>query len=192
MRRRFSWMRQLPPSCVKCATSRRIARPRCTSKCEYRALFRARDHFGAEIGGDQVDRPALGRQLEVVQHHGDRIRLLPGGAGGAPDAQALARARGSCRSCGRTSSRNLLERRAVAKEGRFVRRHRLGHGARQRVAAVAQFVDERIDRAKAEAPHHGRKPALDQGRLVRRQHEARTAAHHLRQEGEVSGFIGAS
>ncbi len=48
----------------------------------------AGDGVAGNIGGDQIDGPAIGGSHRV-QHHGQRLGFLAGGAGRRPDAQAF-------------------------------------------------------------------------------------------------------
>ena len=62
------------------------------------------EHFLGQVGGDDFDPPSGERGAHFLQAHRQRIRLLAGRAGGAPDPDALA-ARAGLRTSGMIVSR---------------------------------------------------------------------------------------
>src|ERR1700758_2081415 len=79
------------------------------------ALPRLLQHLAGEIGRQDVDAPAGDLALHGFETHGERIRLLAGRSGGAPDAD---RARGAARRDQRRhdGGAKMLERYLVAEE----------------------------------------------------------------------------
>ena len=86
---------------------------------------RPREHLAGDVGGQQGHLPAgqLGKVL--AEQEGEAVRLLPGGAGGAPDVQPPLVAAGARISSGITVVAQRLERVVVAEERGLGRHHRL-------------------------------------------------------------------
>src|SRR3984893_1286438 len=136
------------------------------------ALPRLLQHLAGEIGGQNVDAPSGELALHVLETHGERIRLLAGGSGGAPDAD---RARRPARRHQRRHDdvAEMLERYLVAEEERFVGHHRFDDRGHQRlVVAEAERLHQIAEAGKAGLARDRQQPALDQILLFGRQHEA--------------------
>ena len=136
------------------------------------ARLRLLQHLGREVGGDNVDAPARDGVAHLPEADRERIRLLAGRGGGAPDADTpLRRARRQQRRHDHVAE--IFERGLVAEEERLVGGHRLDHfdGERLRVRAVKvrhQFGEP----GKAGLARQRQQPALDQVLLVARQIES--------------------
>ena len=122
-------------------------------------------HRQRQVGGDDLGAPTRQQGTCFLQAHRDRIRLLPGGGGRAPDAQGAA---GRARLHQRREDRlaQMVERNLVAKEERFVGGHRLDHFRRQRIAAALHLGDEFGNSRQAGLARKRQQPAFDQVLLV--------------------------
>ena len=106
-------------------------------------------HLAGEIGRQNVDAPAGDLALHGFEAHGERIRLLPGGRGGAPDAD---RARRATRRDQRRHDdvAEMLERHLVAEEERLVGHHRFDDRGHQRIVlAEAEHAHQIAEAAQA-------------------------------------------
>ncbi len=110
--------------------------------------------------------------LHLLQDHGERIGLLAGRRGRAPDAEApLPGARRHQRRNDRVAE--MIERDLVAEEERLVGRHRLDHVDDQRARwRPLSFCTSSPSDARPALRASGSQPAFDQILLVGRQHEA--------------------
>ena len=101
------------------------------------AAFGAHQRFAGNVGGNKVDHPALGGKVHFVQHHGDGIGFLSGGATGRPDAQSFTAS--AARQHLRQQVLQRLELRRIAEEGRVVDGDGFGERGGDTVIAQAQF-----------------------------------------------------
>src|SRR5215210_493906 len=143
------------------------------------------EHLAGDVGRDDLDRPAEKARRRLAQDHGQRIGLLAGRGGGAPDAQP-ARRRLRREAARQEHVAEEVEGHAVAKEEGLVRRHRLDDGARERrVRQWPQPRDEVGQRRKTMLLAHRREAALDEVALLGRERETRAALEEAAQEVEL-------
>ena len=164
-----------------------IGSPRCTSNCP-----RLLEHLVREIGGDALDAPANELRPYLLEDHGERIGLLAGRGGGAPDADA---ALGGERLAERRHHElaELVERNLVSIEERFVGRHRLDDLDDDRLIARRLEPGDEVGEVRGTVLARERQePALDQVLLVGGEHEARPLLEKLAQEFVVHGGHGRS
>src|SRR6266545_870431 len=128
-------------------------------------------HLGREIGGEDVETPSRQRLVELLEAHRQRIGLLAGRSGGAPDADALLR-RARRHQSRHDGVAEMLERNLVAEEERLVGHHRLDHLDHEGLGVRSpQTLHQLGQAAKPGLARQRQKPALDQILLVGRQHE---------------------
>ena len=137
------------------------------------ALPRLLQHLVGKVGGDHIDAPSGDVALHLFQQHRQRVRLLAGRGGRAPDPNG---ARASPRRGQRRQHRGaeILERQLVAKEERFVGHHGFDDGRHQRLGVAAlERSHQTAEAAEAGLAGDRQQAALDQILLVGGEDEAR-------------------
>src|SRR5262245_15015880 len=128
-------------------------------------------HLGGEISGQNVDAPAGKARAHVLEHHGQRIRLLAARGRRAPDAHALLH-RARLHQRGHDGVAEMIERDAIAEEEGLVGHHGLDHVHDQRLRILPlEIMDEGGQAIDAYPAGDRHEPALDQVLLVLRQDE---------------------
>ena len=125
------------------------------------------EHLVREVGADDLDPPADQLVGHLLQHDGERIGLLAGGGGGAPDAQAalLGARRHRLRQHGVAE---MVERHLVAEEERLVGGHRLGDLDGEALGARRlQLGDEIGDRRQPGLARHRQQAGSRSGTACR-------------------------
>src|SRR3954468_22865616 len=151
--------------------------------------LRPLDHLPRQVGRGDGD-PAAGVGQRVLEQHGDRVRLLPAGAGGRPDLQALVRpALDEQGRQNRGGERGELV--AVAEPRGLVRRQRLDDLPRAVGAGPgAHRLDVLRDVGDAHLPGDGQQPRLDEVLLARLQHDRALLVHERADPVETGGGEG--
>ena len=95
----------------------------------------ALDHFGGDVGAEDVDSPA-GEQGEMLaQHDGERVGFLAGGTGGGPEAEGAGGLAGGDEG-GEQLFAKEVEGGGIAKEAGLIDGHGLGDGALEAGAGI--------------------------------------------------------
>ena len=129
-------------------------------------------HFGCQIGRDDLETKTCGRCAHALDQHGQRIRLLARRSGGAPDADALL-ARAGGKQCRHHGVAEMVERQLVAEEEGFIGGHGFDHlGDERRRRLAAQPLDQLTQRLHAMAARHRHQPAFGEVLLLGSQHQA--------------------
>jgi hypothetical protein len=138
------------------------------------------EHPLRKVGREDFDPPAGERSAHFLQTHRQRIRLLAGRGGGAPDSNAPA-AGASLQDFGHDRIAEVTERNLVAKKERLVGGHGLDHLGGKRGGSVLHFLHEFADAGQTGFPRKRKQPAFDQILLVGRQIETGLALQKLAQ-----------
>ena len=138
-------------------------------------------HLLGDVGADDLDAPAGELRAHLLDHHGNRIRLLPRRGGGAPDAQAAASAT-RLDHFRQHDVTQMIERHLVAEEEGLIGGHRFDHFGAERRIAVLDLLNEIIDAVQIGLAGQRHQAAFDQVLLVRRQIEAGLFLQELTEE----------
>jgi hypothetical protein len=144
------------------------------------AGLRLLQHLLRQIGREDFDPPSAKRRAHFLQTHGERIGLLAGRAGRAPDPQAPAMS-----PCAQHLRHDRvtegLERHFVAKEERLVGGHGFDHLGDEAGGAAFHFLHEVADPREACLPRQRKQATLDQILLVGGQIESRMISKQFTQ-----------
>ena len=122
-------------------------------------------HLLRQVGGKDFDPPAGQRGSHFLQAHRQRIGLLPGRAGGAPDPDRLAD-RPRLQQFRHDRFAEMVERHLVAEEEGLVGGHGFDHLRNMRGGAAFHFLYEFADAGHAALAGQRQQAAFDQILLV--------------------------
>ena len=134
------------------------------------AGLRLLEHFLGQVGRDDFDAPSGKRRAHFLQAHRERIRLLAGRAGGAPDPDALA-ARARLHHLRHDRIAEVFERHLVAEEEGLVGGHGFDHLGDDALRPALHLLHEVADARQAAFARQRKQAAFDQILLVCRQIE---------------------
>ncbi len=142
-------------------------------------------HGTRQVGGDDLGAPAGELFAHLLQHHRDRIGLLPGRTGRAPDAQRFA-AGARLQQFWDQLLAQMIERQLVAEEERLVGGHRLDHVGGERLGARTHLLHQLGNTRQIETTRQRQQPAFDQVTLLGGQIEPGAVFQKLAQKIEIS------
>ena len=164
---------QVSPICVKYLTRQLDRQAALHLELAVDAGLRLLQHLVGQVGGDDLDAPAGDAIAQFLQRHGERIGLLPGRRGGAPDADAALRAPAPPSSAGmivsRKCSNGILSRK---KNDSLVVIASTTSTASASAFGPRSRCTRSVRPARAGPARDRQQPALDQILLVGRQNEA--------------------
>src|SRR5262249_40346767 len=123
-----------------------------------------------QVGGEDFDAPSGKHRAHFLQAHRERIGLLAGRAGRAPDPQALARG-AQLQHLRHDRVAEMFERNLVAEEEGLVGGHGFDHLGDEGARATLHLLHEIADAGKTCLARERHQAAFDQILLVRRQIE---------------------